>query len=224
MDWTLELVVVLVTDMDRAKAFYVDQAGFDVHVDHTAGDFRVIQLTPPGSACSIALLKDSPMAPGSLHGVHLCVNDIEAARARLWAAASTPASRSTSMARDNMPGSTPSVGATPRSCHSTILTATRGWSRKSGGMGPTHDRPGRGRVRRWGVRLRGPHRAIPARTPRPFDGSSLVRAWLYKNQLRACAPAHSSSRTIGRTGVDRLSCRRATIVKPARSNIESVPL
>jgi len=83
MDWTLELVVVPVTDMDRAKAFYVDQAGFDVHVDHTAGDFRVIQLTPPGSACSIALLKDSPMAPGSLHGVHLCVNDIEAARARL---------------------------------------------------------------------------------------------------------------------------------------------
>ena len=51
MDWTLELVVVPVTDMDRAKAFYVDQAGFDVVVDHTAGDFRVIQLTPPGSAC-----------------------------------------------------------------------------------------------------------------------------------------------------------------------------
>jgi predicted enzyme related to lactoylglutathione lyase len=83
MDWTLELVVVPVADMGRAKAFYVDQAGFDILVDHTAGDFRVIQLTPPGSACSIALLKDSPMAPGSLHGVHLCVNDIEAARAQL---------------------------------------------------------------------------------------------------------------------------------------------
>jgi predicted enzyme related to lactoylglutathione lyase len=83
MDWKLEMVVVPVTDMDRAKAFYVDQAGFDLVVDHTAGDFRVIQLTPPGSDCSIALLKDSPMTPGSLHGMHLCVNDIEAARVQL---------------------------------------------------------------------------------------------------------------------------------------------
>jgi len=83
MDWTLELVVVPVTDMDRARAFYLDQVGFDLHVDHAAGDFRVIQLTPPGSACSIALLRDSAMTPGSLHGVHLCVNDIEMARAQL---------------------------------------------------------------------------------------------------------------------------------------------
>ena len=85
MDWTLELIVVPVADIDRAKAFYMDNAGFDLNVDHSAGDdFRVVQLTPPGSACSIALLKDNQqMAPGSLHGLHLCVEDIEAARAEL---------------------------------------------------------------------------------------------------------------------------------------------
>ena len=84
MEWTLELVVVPVADVDRAKAFYMDQVGFNLDVDHSAGeDFRVVQLSPPGSACSIALLKHQEMAPGSLHGLHLCVSDIEAARAEL---------------------------------------------------------------------------------------------------------------------------------------------
>ena len=84
MDWTLELVVVPVADVDRAKAFYVDRPGSDVIVDHSAGeDFRVVQLVPPGSACAIALLKNQEMKPGSLHGLHLCVSDIEAARAQL---------------------------------------------------------------------------------------------------------------------------------------------
>lgn len=84
MDWKLELIVVPVTDVDRAKAFYMDQAGFGLDVDHRAGeDFRVVQLTPPGSACSIALMKNQPTAPGGLHGLHLCVEDIEAARAQL---------------------------------------------------------------------------------------------------------------------------------------------
>ncbi|MEA2545508.1 MAG: hypothetical protein QOI09_781 [Chloroflexota bacterium] len=84
MDWTLELVVVPVADVDRAKAFYTEQLGFRLDVDHSAGeDFRVVQATPPGSACSIALLKKQEMAPGSLHGLHLCVSDIEAARAQL---------------------------------------------------------------------------------------------------------------------------------------------
>jgi predicted enzyme related to lactoylglutathione lyase len=84
VDWTLELVVVPVADVDRAKAFYMDQVGFGLDVDHSAGDdFRVVQLTPPGSGCSIALLKRQEMAPGSLHGLHLCVSDIEAARAQL---------------------------------------------------------------------------------------------------------------------------------------------
>jgi catechol 2,3-dioxygenase-like lactoylglutathione lyase family enzyme len=84
MDWTLELVVVPVADVDRAKAFYIDQLGFGLDVDHSAGeDFRVVQATPPGSACSIALLKNNEMAPGTLHGLHLCVEDIVAAREQL---------------------------------------------------------------------------------------------------------------------------------------------
>ena len=82
MDFTLELVVVPVSDIDRAKAFYIEQAGFRLDVDHQAGDFRVVQLTPPGSACSITLMRNE-QAPGSLQGLHLVVSDIEAARAEL---------------------------------------------------------------------------------------------------------------------------------------------
>jgi catechol 2,3-dioxygenase-like lactoylglutathione lyase family enzyme len=85
MDWTLELVVVPVSDVDRAKAFYVDQLGFGLDVDMTAGpDFRVVQMTPPGSACSIAIgVGLSETAPGTLHGLQLCVDDIEAAHRQL---------------------------------------------------------------------------------------------------------------------------------------------
>ena len=82
MDWKLELIVVPVADVDRAKSFYVDKAGFALDVDHQAGDFRVVQATPKGSACSIALMKNTE-APGSLAGLHLVVPDIEAARAEL---------------------------------------------------------------------------------------------------------------------------------------------
>ena len=84
MNWTLELVVVPVSDIDRAKAFYADQVGFDLLVDDRAGDdFRVVQMTPPGSACAIAIMKNTEMAPGSLHGLHLCVADLDVARAGL---------------------------------------------------------------------------------------------------------------------------------------------
>jgi catechol 2,3-dioxygenase-like lactoylglutathione lyase family enzyme len=83
VNWTLELVVVPVSDIDRAKTFYMEQAGFDLLVDHRAGeDFRVVQLTPPGSVCSIALMR-SEMAPGSVKGLHLCVSDLDAAHAQL---------------------------------------------------------------------------------------------------------------------------------------------
>jgi catechol 2,3-dioxygenase-like lactoylglutathione lyase family enzyme len=83
VDWKLALIVVPVADIDRAKAFYLDQAGFGLDVDHRAGeDFRVVQLTPPGSACSIALMRNET-ASGSLGGLHLSVTDIEAARAEL---------------------------------------------------------------------------------------------------------------------------------------------
>ena len=82
MDWKLELIVVPVSDVDRSKAFYADNAGFNVDVDHKDGDFRVVQLSPPGSACSIALMANVEGA-GSLHGLHLVVSDIEAAQAEL---------------------------------------------------------------------------------------------------------------------------------------------
>jgi catechol 2,3-dioxygenase-like lactoylglutathione lyase family enzyme len=82
MDWKLELIVVPVSDMDRAKAFYAENLGFHLDVDHSAGDdFRVIQLTPSGSACSVTLMKNP--AAGSLQGLHLVVDDIEAARDEL---------------------------------------------------------------------------------------------------------------------------------------------
>lgn len=83
MEWKLELVVVPVSDVDRAKAFYIENAGFNLDVDHRAGeDFRVVQLTPPGSACSIAVMRNTE-APGSLQGLQLVVTDIDAARAQL---------------------------------------------------------------------------------------------------------------------------------------------
>jgi predicted enzyme related to lactoylglutathione lyase len=83
MDWKLEVVVLPVSDMDRAKAFYGEKAGFNVDVDHRAGeDFRVIQLTPPGSACSITLMRNEEAA-GSVQGLHLIVSDIEAAHTEL---------------------------------------------------------------------------------------------------------------------------------------------
>jgi catechol 2,3-dioxygenase-like lactoylglutathione lyase family enzyme len=85
MDMKLELVLLPVSDVDRAKAFYVEKAGFNLDVDHRAGDqFRVVQLTPPGSACSITFgtgITDA--TPGSVRGTHLVVTDIEAARAEL---------------------------------------------------------------------------------------------------------------------------------------------
>jgi catechol 2,3-dioxygenase-like lactoylglutathione lyase family enzyme len=85
MDWKLEVVAVPVSDVDRAKQFYGEQVGFVVDLDTRMGDdMRVVQLTPPGSACSIAVGKgivDSE--PGSLRGVQLVVSDIEAARAEL---------------------------------------------------------------------------------------------------------------------------------------------
>lgn len=83
MDWKLELVLIPVADVDRAKAFYIEQAGFNLDVDHRAGDdFRVVQLTPPGSACSIVLMRNTEAA-GSVQGLQLVVADIDAARAAL---------------------------------------------------------------------------------------------------------------------------------------------
>jgi predicted enzyme related to lactoylglutathione lyase len=82
MDFKLELVIVPVSDVDRAKAFYMEKAGFHMDVDHRAGDFRIVQLTPQGSVCSVTLMRNEKAA-GSLQGLHLVVTDIDAARAEL---------------------------------------------------------------------------------------------------------------------------------------------
>jgi catechol 2,3-dioxygenase-like lactoylglutathione lyase family enzyme len=85
VDYKLELVPVPVSDVDRAKAFYVDQAGFNPDHDHTVSeDLRFVQLTPPGSACSISIgtgLVDTP--PGSVKGLQLVVDDVRAAHDEL---------------------------------------------------------------------------------------------------------------------------------------------
>jgi predicted enzyme related to lactoylglutathione lyase len=85
MDWKLELVAIPVSDVDRAKHFYAEQLGFNADHDHRVSDeLRFVQLTPPGSACSIALgigIVDTP--PGSVQGMQLVVSDINAARAEL---------------------------------------------------------------------------------------------------------------------------------------------
>lgn len=86
MNWTLEVVVVPVSDIDRAKAFYADGLGFNVDHDIVTGDdVRIVQLTPPGSGCSVVIGKGAvpAMEPGSLKGLQLVVPDVEAARAEL---------------------------------------------------------------------------------------------------------------------------------------------
>ncbi len=88
MDWKLEVVIVPVTDVDRAKEFWAGKLGFPVDVDHRAGDaFRIVQITPPGSACSLVFGTGigSDVKPGSLKGNQLVVSDIEAAHAHLEA-------------------------------------------------------------------------------------------------------------------------------------------
>ena len=85
MDWKLELISVPVSDVDRAKAFYSEQVGFNLDHDHqVTDDLRFVQLTPPGSACSISIgtsISDKP--PGSVAGLQIVVSDVSAARAQL---------------------------------------------------------------------------------------------------------------------------------------------
>ncbi len=85
MDWKLEVVVVPVSDVDASKRFYSEQLGFNVDVDQQMGPgMRVVQLTPPGSACSVTIGEGiASMPPGSIKGLQLVVSDVEAARAEL---------------------------------------------------------------------------------------------------------------------------------------------
>ncbi|MGI8723169.1 MAG: VOC family protein [Geodermatophilaceae bacterium] len=85
MNWTLEVIVVPVTDVDRAKTFYAEQVGFNVDHDTSISDaMRIVQLTPPGSGCSIVIGRGvADMSPGSIKGLQLVVADIKAARTQL---------------------------------------------------------------------------------------------------------------------------------------------
>jgi len=85
MDWKLELVALPVTDVDRAKQFYVEKLGFNADMDATVSDeMRFVQLTPPGSACSIAIgLGITDAAPGSVRGMQVVVDDVAKAREEL---------------------------------------------------------------------------------------------------------------------------------------------
>jgi predicted enzyme related to lactoylglutathione lyase len=85
MDWKIELVAIPVSDVDRAKAFYTEKAGFNADHDHRVSEeVRFVQLTPPGSACSIAIGTGiSQSQPGSVQGMQMVVSDINAARAEL---------------------------------------------------------------------------------------------------------------------------------------------
>jgi catechol 2,3-dioxygenase-like lactoylglutathione lyase family enzyme len=85
VDWKLELVAIPVTDVDRAKEFYVDKVGFNADHDHAVSDeIRFVQLTPPGSACSIAFGRGvTDATPGSVKGLQIVVQDVQAAHAEL---------------------------------------------------------------------------------------------------------------------------------------------
>jgi catechol 2,3-dioxygenase-like lactoylglutathione lyase family enzyme len=85
MDWKIEVVTIPVSEVDRARDFYVEKVGFEVDIDHRVSDeVRLVQLTPPGSACSIHLGQGTvDMEPGSIDGLFLVVRDVRAARAHL---------------------------------------------------------------------------------------------------------------------------------------------
>ena len=134
MDFKLELVLVPVSDVDRAKQFYVDTCGFNLDVDHQPNEkFRVVQITPPGSACSLTIgLGLSDAAPGSYRGTHLVVTDIDAARAEL-VGRGVDVSEIRHMGPNGWePVRTPSTATTARSPTSAIPTATPGFCRKPG--------------------------------------------------------------------------------------------
>ena len=146
VDMKFEVVVIPVSDVDRAKEFY-GKLGWRLDADYDSGkDFRVIQFTPPGSGCSIIFGKNvTPAAPGSAQGLYLIVSDIQAARkelldrgvARSAKCSTTPPActraRTSPTCLDGSGSAVrmPSIAATGRSLRSVIRTATAGCSRKS---------------------------------------------------------------------------------------------
>lgn len=126
MDWKLELIVLPVTDIDRSKVFYLEQLGFGLDVDHSAGeDFRVVQLTPEGSSCSVSLMKN-PDRAGQVQGLHLIVEDIEAARGELLGRGLEIGEVFTSAREGRNRAPIPSAGTMAPSCPPPTPTGTPG--------------------------------------------------------------------------------------------------
>ena len=130
MDWKLEVVPIPVSDVDRAKHFYNEQVGFLVDLDTQLGDeMRFVQLTPPGSGCSIQLSSGIlNMPPGVLEGLQLVVSDVEAARAELLERACKPARSDT---WTTVSGSRGEAAIGTPSSSSAIRTATAGSCRST---------------------------------------------------------------------------------------------
>ena len=132
MDFKLELVLLPVADVDRSKHFYQEKMGFDLDVDHQPNEeFRVVQFTPPGSACSVTFGKGIvDTTPGSVRGLHLVVTDIEAARAELVGRGAEVGEIRHMGPNGWEPGRDPTAPGTTPSPRSPTLTATPGCSRR----------------------------------------------------------------------------------------------
>jgi catechol 2,3-dioxygenase-like lactoylglutathione lyase family enzyme len=128
MEWKLELMLVPVSDVDRAKAFYTEKVGFDLDLDHSLGAaIRVVQMTPPGSACSISVgVGITEAEPGSVRGLHLVVSDIDAARAELVERGVDASEVQHFESGRWVPGPNPQPRAFSSFVSSAILTATAG--------------------------------------------------------------------------------------------------
>ena len=141
MNLQFEVVVIPVSDVDRARKFYAEALGFRVDVDHRAAEYekalgfrrrggasyRIVQLTPPGSECSIHIGTGiTQMTPGSLQGMHLVSSDIEATRAELVARGVEVSEPSTSGRKDRHPASNQGAPTTTVTCRSATRTATAG--------------------------------------------------------------------------------------------------
>jgi len=182
VDWKLELVAIPVSDVDRAKTFYTENAGFNADEDHTVTDeIRFVQLTPPGSACSIMLgtgLSDA--APGSVKGMQLVVSDIHARAPSSSSVGSRSATFRSSHGARSSSSATPT--ATSGRC-SSCRRGTRGlmWVRSTSGWGPGPADLSRF-GRRQGVqpchrpnRTRSLAQTLPSRTSNPHQASRSIR-------------------------------------------------
>ena len=168
MNWTLEVVVVPVSDVDRAKAFYADELGFNLDHDSRMGKGnRVVQLTPPGSGCSIVIGEGvaPDMAPGSLKGLQLVVPDLNAARAQL-------AEHGVDVSEIQVMGESPACAGSARQCRVRLLQRSRrqrvgGTADLGPGLGGWPPALRRCRARRRPLRGR-PHGLVRMPSPPPL--------------------------------------------------------